>query len=198
MVFTAWEMTRQWKAAFGDCPAVNYEVRGWFPDRWVRFHNLPDSRQYAENERDYGEILRRERLTLDELVGGDTNEAGISRLIAITPIWSGSATPLPQSMQLDAMLHSEFWKTEIFDDSHPDQQIWLHLWMSELHLDDPATSEVLRLVADEEERLVVVSSEFSWLYAPYAGGADVIARTAAERDILKAAHSEWLPVEPLR
>lgn len=38
-----------------------------FPDRWVRFHSLPDSRRYPETEDEYAIVFGRHHTVLDEL-----------------------------------------------------------------------------------------------------------------------------------
>jgi hypothetical protein len=39
---------------------------------------------------------------------------------------------------------------------------------------------------------VITDESRGWQYHPYDGGADVIARTTAERDALAAEFSDWL------
>jgi hypothetical protein len=168
-------------------------LRAWFPDRWVRFHSLPDSQRYAATEDEYIEILRRRRTTLAELL---RDEVGPSDMIAISASWSGGVEPTPRLPELEALLPANFWQTVMLDDSDPEYQSWVHLWVSSWRLDDPATDAVFRLVADDAAQLIVLSESFTWLYAPYDGGADVIARTSAERDRLKSAHAEWLSAHP--
>ncbi|MFM9372740.1 hypothetical protein [Streptomyces sp. Da 82-17] len=37
------------------CPPVGHELRGPYRDAWVRFHSLPGSKRYAEDEADAAE-----------------------------------------------------------------------------------------------------------------------------------------------
>lgn len=187
-------MTLGWHTAFGDCPPVSYMLREWFPDRWVRFHSLPDSQRYAETDDEYGEILRRERVILRELLSDEDDPAA---LVAVSASWSGSAQPSPRVPELEKLLPADYWRSILLDDTEPEYPSWVHLWFSTLPLDDPLTDAVLKLVADDAARLVLLSAAFTWLYAPYDGGADVIARTSAERDQLQSAHTDWLSAHPL-
>jgi hypothetical protein len=40
--------------------------------------------------------------------------------------------------------------------------------------------------------IVITSAALRWLYAPYGGGADVIAETGRQRDELRRQHRDWL------
>ena len=64
---------------------------------------------------------------------------------------------------------ADYWMSLLPDDSDPEDPGWVHLWTSRSALDDPALDGVLRLVADDAARLIVLSDSFSWLYAPYDG-----------------------------
>ena len=46
---------------------VGWVLRGVVPERWVRFHSLPESKRYAESEDEEAEVLRRHLTLLDEL-----------------------------------------------------------------------------------------------------------------------------------
>ena len=52
---------------------------------------------------------------------------------------------------------------------------------------------LLRLAADYVTGgVIITTAEMGWLYAPYDGGADVIAASAGHRDQLRRAHEDWL------
>lgn len=56
---------------------------------------------------------------------------------------------------------------------------------------------MLRAAAEWELAHVVVGPDgLDWLYHPYDGGADVIARSSAERDRLRLRFRDWLSLEP--
>ena len=61
-------LTTLWARAWGDCRPVSYELRGCLHDRWVRFHSLPGSKRYADNEEEYAELIRRHLAVLAELL----------------------------------------------------------------------------------------------------------------------------------
>lgn len=42
-----------------DCDPVGHMLRGPYRDVWVRFHGLPGSKRYAEDESEYAVVLER-------------------------------------------------------------------------------------------------------------------------------------------
>lgn len=189
-------LTALWARAWGDCRPVSYELRGCLHDRWVRFHSLPGSKRYAEDEEEYAELLRRHLAVLTELLsldGGDESR----ELVIVTALWSGPR-PTPRTAELTVALPAAtYWTSVLTDDSIPADEVWLHLWASDGRLHGKELPRLLRLVADDETRgVIITTAEMNWLYAPYDGGADVIATSPAHRDQLRRAHQDWLSVHP--
>jgi hypothetical protein len=83
------------------------------------------------------------------------------------------------------------------DDSVRGEQVWAHLWVSPMSLHDSGLEQILRLAADDGSgALLIVPVAMGWLYAPYDGGADVIADTSQRRDHLRESHASWLSAHP--
>lgn len=59
-------LTALWRARWGGAP-IGCALSARHPDRWVRFHSLPDSKRYAETEQEYEVILDRHHRVLAEL-----------------------------------------------------------------------------------------------------------------------------------
>jgi hypothetical protein len=118
-------------------------------------------------------------------------------------LWSlqprGPAPGRPRAAELTAALPAAtYWTSVLTDDSIPADETWLHLWASAGHLHGEELPRLLRLVADDMTRgVIVTTAEMGWLYAPYDGGADVIAASPTHRDQLRRAHQEWLSAHPL-
>lgn len=54
-----------------------------------------------------------------------------------------------------------------------------------------------RAVADDRIAYAIIAPlDLRWVYHPYDGGADVIAPTAHDRDVLKNRHADWLSAHP--
>jgi hypothetical protein len=190
-------LTARWAEAWGECRPVSYELRSCLHDRWVRFHSLPRSKRYAGNEAEYAELTRRHLTVLAELLPrGSADRAG--ELVVVTASWSDDPGPAPREAELAAVLPAAaYWTSVLTDDSIPGEQTWTHLWASPATLYSGELTRLLRLVADYVTAgVIVTTAEMDWLYAPYDGGADVIAASPAHRDRLRRAHNDWLSAHP--
>jgi hypothetical protein len=63
------DLLSYWRRTYGDAPLVGHALRERFPQRWLRIHNLPDAKRYAETEDERREILRRQNELFSELLG---------------------------------------------------------------------------------------------------------------------------------
>ncbi|MEQ4720720.1 hypothetical protein [Nonomuraea sp. B19D2] len=71
------------------------------------------------------------------------------------------------------------------------------LYVSMTSFDRQTLDPLLRGVADGEIFDVIIAPlDLRWLYHPYDGGADVVAPTAHDRDVLKNRHADWLSTHP--
>ncbi|WP_455771132.1 DUF3885 domain-containing protein [Streptomyces hirsutus] len=76
------------------CPPVAHELREPYRNVWVRFHSLPESKRYAEDESEYAVVLEGYNTVLGEVfAGGD--------VYVITPVWAAEAEVPPS--QSDAV-----------------------------------------------------------------------------------------------
>ncbi len=190
-------LTARWAEAWGDCRPISYELRSCLHERWVRFHSLPGSKRYADNEDEYAELMRRHLTVLAELLSHDSADQA-RELVVVTASWSDGPGPAPRDAELAAVLPAAaYWASVLTDDSVPTQETWTHLWVSAARLHSEELSRLLRLVADYVTGgVIITTAEMGWLYAPYDGGADVIATSPGHRDQLRRAHKDWLSAHP--
>ena len=183
------QLGAEWDALYPDVLPVGHMLGCGVPN-WVRFHSLPGSRRYPDDEEQYAELLRRHFTVLETLSGGH-------------PVWRltcrWSELPNPGSEEHGCSLvdaQARYWRT-VRDDADPDSVYW-HIYAA---IDQPVPArltELLREVADGRRAGVIIADRrLEWLYHPYDGGADVYARNEAERDALRVAHSDWLSRHPL-
>ncbi|HST81786.1 MAG TPA: hypothetical protein VLL08_08645 [Kineosporiaceae bacterium] len=189
----ATELTERWKQQWPASRPVAHELRGTENGRWVRFHSLPEAKRYAEDEAEYQELLHRHATVISEL---NALSATNSRdLLIITCAWSpGPKPPLRTAPVVDASPGAIYWQSLLIDDDEDWGQNWMHLFVERTGLGEARLQLLLRIVADDvTEGVIITDPDLTWLYHPYDGGADVIAATPADRDRLRARHSDWLP-----
>ena len=178
-------LTATWCTRWGGAP-IAYELRDRHADRWVRFHSLPQSKRYAETEDEYDIILTRHHCVLAEL-GADDGLYVIAGYfedaqarIAAAPAHRGAVA----------------WMT-IQPDERSFFAIPMTLYVSATSREPSALDPFLRAVADDKIAYAIIAPpDLRWLYHPYDGGADVIAPTAHDREVLKDRHADWLSAHP--
>jgi hypothetical protein len=77
-------LTELWHQRRPNCPPVGYKLRDAYRDVWGRFHSLPESKRYAEDESEYTVVLERYNTVLAELFAG-------TNVYVITPLWTTEA-----------------------------------------------------------------------------------------------------------
>lgn len=189
-------MSARWATAWGRCRPVSYELRSCLRDRWVRFHSLPGSQRYAATDNEHAEIMRRHTTMLTELLKHDTADADPG-LMLVTASWSAAHEPATRGKELaTAIPAANYWTSVLTDDTEP-EPVWTHLWISQASLHSQDLPRLLRLVAGYGTGgVIITTTAMNWLYAPYDGGADVIAASPGHRDQLRDRYSAWLPPHP--
>lgn len=169
---------RRWPMAL---LAVPYELKTRFSDRWVRFHCLPESKRYAENELEYAVILDRYNTVLDELFsGGDVYTVDVE-----------------YDAEAEFSGPERVWRTIVSEDDPEFGSTYAHLFLNRAEWRRGSIDEALRRVADDQDAGgVITDPETRWLFHPYDGGMDVIAPTAADGDALRERHRDWLSKHP--
>jgi hypothetical protein len=185
----AHSLTDLWDRRWPECPPFAHWLRGCYADRWVRFHSLPNSKRYPATEPEYIEVLHRHNTVLSHLDPG-------RNLVVVSTEWTATPSTTPQMWPRRAEIApaAVHWRTLIEDPGEePDSRSYTQLYVEARAWQPGIVDDVLRPVADDEiSGVILAPADLRWLYHPYDGGADVIASTAAQRDMLKEHHRPWL------
>ena len=184
-------LSQLWAQSWPALRPIGHEVRDDH-ERWVRFHALPESKRYPEDEQEYAEVLRRHNVLLGELVSRTS-----PRLLVMTVAWSDSVVPTAREEALTrAVTDAELW-TSVLREKDVDDERWTHVYVTSQAWQHGVLDPLLRLVADEETADVIVTDDrLRWLVHPYDGGIDIVTRSTQERDQLRDHHSDWLSSHP--
>jgi hypothetical protein len=187
-------MLTDWDRCFPNCEPIGHRLRETFPERWVRFHSLPESKRYPEDEAEYVEALSRHNCVLTALARPG------KAVVLLTTGYSGLPEPVRSYPQL-AVLDPQAvpWRSvamHLADEGFAEPAYW-HLFASRRVWRPGELDPVVRLVADDEvANVLVVAEDCRWVLHPYDGGMDVIAESLVARDQLREAHSAWLSERP--
>ncbi|QDY81206.1 hypothetical protein FQU76_21765 [Streptomyces qinzhouensis] len=158
----------------------------------MRFHSLPESKRYPEDEAEYAVLLDRYNTVLDELfAGGD--------VYVVTTDWA----PLSELVEWSderADLHPEgtLWTTlDKTADPDPDFHTRWYFYADRRPWRRGCLDPLLRAAADDAlPGIFVTDPGLTRIHHPYDGGADVVLPTPGERDRLRDRHSAWLSGHP--
>lgn len=189
-------MLDDWSVRFPGCEPVAHRLRATFPDRWVRFHSLPDSKRYPDDQDEYATVLGRQNRILDELVGGEAS------IMLLTTEYSGppgtvEISPVSELRSIDR--GAKPWRSVPMHDLDENfvEPIYWHVFASESAWRPGGLDPVLRLVADDViANVMILPPSCRWLFHPYDGGMDLILETPADRDRLRSSHADWLSPWP--
>ncbi len=174
-----------WRRRWPACPPIGYELRSAYPDVWVRFHSLPESKRYADDDDEYTVILERYDTVLDELFAG--MDVYVVEAVA-------DATPEVPRFRPDA----NHWMTVLVDDDpDPEFRTYFHLYWRRLPWEWGVIDDLLLAVADDKVPSVFITdTRMRRVHHPYDGGADVLLATPVERELLRGRYRDWLSGHP--
>lgn len=186
------DFDRAWESNWPRCRPIGHELRAAASRSWVRFHSLPESKRYADDEPEYTELLSRHHALINDL--SSLTDTLMAELVVVTVAWSTSSQGAEREPDLQrALPQATPWRTILLDDSDP-EPTWMHLYVAVVPGTLDALTPLLRLVADGATADVIIGDRrATWLYHPYDGGGDVFSPSADARDSLRAMHRAWLP-----
>ena len=163
---------------------------------WVRFHSLPESKRYPEDQAEEDQVVFRHLTLLKELMSSRSDFT--NQLWVVTAGWSRSCQPAERDADLiSAFPNATYCKTVLQDDSEPDDPAYTHLYLGTTTLDGADLRDLLVLVChDGTAGVILCPPSLDWLYHPYDGGVDVIASDRTSREHLRVKYSDWLSRHP--
>ncbi len=177
-----------WTKHFAGIQPITHTLRTLLPERWIRFHSLPNAKRYAETEDEWGLLLGRHNSIFSQLTEIDT------QLELVTTNWSElHLADFPAEEIRELGLPFEHWQTIAMHeiDAETDPNYW-HLYASTIKWVPGSIDSVIRLVADGcISNVMVLDPGGNWLIHPYDGGLDVILGSSEERDALSSEFASW-------
>ncbi|MCH2546923.1 MAG: hypothetical protein MK052_04845 [Alphaproteobacteria bacterium] len=174
-----------WQKKFSGIPPLGYLLRENFGSRWIRFHSLPESKRYAENDQEMSIILNRATILANEVLGTDQCSLFVSYPDYNNEQASNSKKAAKNIYNLD---QSFSWQQADEDEALH----WTTYWAS-THWNTDAFSPLIKKIADDNEYPVVWLSNASLeVFAPYDGGFDIICKTPERISQLQEKYADWM------
>ncbi|MFE6235209.1 hypothetical protein [Cellulosimicrobium sp. NPDC057862] len=186
------ELGNAWELRAGRVIPASWSLREHLAERWVRFHSLPDSKRDADTEEEERMLLDRHHHVHAALRGSS------DEVVVVLLRWDGQGR-FHASREFRRIARAwPFWRTFVDETTADgeDAAITASAFVGRLPATRAALDPWFRRAADDADVFVITGDTVDWVYAPYDGGADVIAPTAKARDALRATYRAWLSPRP--
>ena len=182
------EFIDYWSKEYPESFPIGHELKWVYEDRWFRIHSLPNSKRYADTEDEYKIILDRQNNLIEDLIGTGA-EIAISFGLYTDDITNNNYKELTDfgefSKVLTINLHKE--RPEEYED-----ETYFDIYTKIENWNKNDNNEILRAIADDEIRAMIVCPSKQCIIAPYDGGVDVIVNSIEVRNNLKLKYKDWL------
>lgn len=178
-------VAQAWRECFGEVLPAGFLCRGALQDRWLRIHSLPDSKRYAEDQSEVAEMLRRQNLVAEDLLG----DGALCLLIFTRWNWDGAAR-WPRDERLRTALAGRKPELMLRVDVHDDPLAFFAMpvtWRRG-EFDDV----ILECADDRTGPMLFANMQRRTIYAPYDGGADLFFGASDDVAPARERHRAWL------
>lgn len=181
-----------WQLKFPEAYPIGYELKYIYKDRWFRIHSLPNSKRYAETEKEYQIIFERQNEIINDLVGEGEEIILVFGLYKMKGEHSNETeiTEFGVFQKVDKLeLHKirpEENETACYFDIYAKKSIWQSNKLNHL----------LKAIAEDETRMMIIYPKRNRIINPYDGGVDLILESKELRNRYKEKYKQWLSKHP--
>lgn len=176
-----------WQEIFSETPPLGHVLREKFSSRWIRFHALPKSKRYAEDDAEMSMILNRADILANEVLGAD--QCFLFASYADNEHITDKNCMANKVYNLDQSFN---WHQTDGDETI----YWTTYWKS-THWNIDTFSPLIKKIADDEECPIIwLSNSRQEIFAPYDGGFDIICETPERVSHLQEKYTDWMSARP--
>lgn len=172
-----------WSRSFGQSPPLGHVLRHDYFQIWTRFHALPESKRYAENDEEVRIILERANTLVTECFG-ECDYVWV--VAAYLSDFALKRDDLPSRLNMSKAM---VWIDEV---EEPEDQSEWSFFKSRLEWKRSSLDWLLREIADDDERAIIFSEEAQTVFAPYDGGFDIISLQPGKIFQLENTYRTWM------
>jgi hypothetical protein len=162
------------------------------PERWVRFHSLPDAKRYAEDDAERRELLRRQSALGDFALGRDADCVVFTHCFRIDNEPSGRL-----EMDVAGLPSLDFarrWTVPCPEE--PDLDLVCAAAGETVRWDPEQLAAAMGTAAVDASRWLLLSLRTRQVFAPYDGGVDLFLASPERVRKAKACFGGWLSPHP--
>ncbi len=177
------EFAEAWSRCFGQSPPLGHVLRHDCSQIWTRFHALPKSKRFAENDEEVGIVLERANALATECFGECARVWIVAAVLSDFDLGSGA---LPCRMNMSKAM---VW---IDKDEEPEDQLEWSFFASRVDWKRSRFDRLFRNIADDHEQAVLFSEEAQTVFAPYDGGFDIVSFQPGKIVRLEDTYPTWM------
>jgi len=178
-----------WTSKFPEAIPFGHELKDVYPNRWFRIHSLPGSKRYADTEEEYQIMLERQNALIKDIIG-EGEEVVFVVTLYDDDIASGNYAEISEFDEFQQvgliLLQEEEYYEATSASIYAEETIW----------ESNKRNQILKAIADDKIRIMVVSSRKNRIVYPYDGGVDLILESEKVRDNYKMKYKKWLSSHP--
>lgn len=175
-----------WRLTYPQSVPVQHLFRHFWPERWFRIHSLPQSKRYAETEKEWDILLERQNTIMSDLLSGApdvfiiTGSESEEEQEQKTSLENYKFIDLPP-IDLHQLYPMEYDEGDLFTPSFAKQD-----WKTNKF------NDLLKDIAADKLRAFFLSVDNKCLIAPYDGGVDIILKDVETKEFYKQKYKDWL------
>jgi hypothetical protein len=189
---TAEQFNKFWTSAYPGTVPISHHFKHDYEDRWFRIHSLPESKRYADNEKEWEILLDRQNKIITDILGDCAN------VLLVTGDYSSEGNTESSSPEATRALAGIVFipldpidLNKLNEEDYDAGQLY-QLMFSEQIWQPHKFDALLKAVADDQLRFFFISIENRCIIAPYDGGIDFILKDQETKNMYKERYKEWL------
>ena len=183
------EFNNYWTENYASTLPLGYELVAENPENWFRIHSLPKSKRYADTEEEFQIILDRQ----NELITAVFEEGTEIILLFCT-----FTNDLSNENYAEIRDYHDFKLTETlnlyknFPEEEYPKDFSMRIFIKSEKWKKESRDKMLRLIADDEIKILFICPSKKRIIAPYDGGVDIVMENKIKRNEFKAKYKSWL------
>ncbi len=177
-----------WERFFRESPPVGFLLRKHHPERWLRFHTLPDARRVPRRQSEMVEVLQR----MNQVVGEIFEPGSQAALWIMNFSHFRPSVPEDQWAGFEAVNEPPTTWTSALQDYIDVQH--MTVWTRAKEWDWESVAFFFREASlDRLDYVTAFSIHTGATICPYDGGIDIFLSDVHKRTALKRKFKNWLP-----
>lgn len=188
---TSQEFKSFWESKYPEAFPIGHEFKSIYDKRWFRIHSLPESKRYADSEKEYQIIFDRQNQVIKDVLGEE-------EIILLFGLYTNDI--MNENYQ-KIKEFSEFEKVETIElhklrPEENEEMLHLDIFIKTTNWESNKRNKILKAIANDEIRMMLISEKKNRIINPYDGGLDIILESEEVRNSFKEKYNKWLSNHP--